>query len=424
MSNQSTTMKSQIPSPRPLPAGWRWVKLGTLGPLVDGDWILNADYMETGVRLFQVGDVGCGQFVGKSSRFISADRATELRCTLLHAGDILISRMPDPIGRACILPDLGYPCITAVDVSIWRLHGENVIADVLVAYLNTEEWYQRVLNQASGATRPRISRTKLQDLEIPLPPLAEQQRLTGMLKEQMGAVEKARAAAQARLAAVKGLPAAFLRLVFPQPGQPLPDGWRWVKLGEVCEIKGGKRLPNGTDFVSYCTPFPYIRVVDFKDGTVDTRNLRYLDKVTQSAISRYTIEKDDVYISIAGSIGIVGTIPECLDGANLTENAAKLVICDKDDICRDYLANFLTSSMGQGSISERTNTVGQPKLALTRIATIPVPLPPLSEQQQIAGVLRGQMAKVEKARAAAEEELNMINTLPATLLRRAFNGEL
>src|SRR5215471_8387139 len=105
---------------RPLPNGWRWVRLGEIGPMTDGDWILNADYASSGVRLLQVGDIGVGNFIGKSSRFITQERAKDLNCTLLEPGDILISRMPDPIGRACILPQLNYPCITAVDVSIWR----------------------------------------------------------------------------------------------------------------------------------------------------------------------------------------------------------------------------------------------------------------------------------------------------------------
>jgi len=200
----------------------------------------------------------------------------------------------------------------------------------------------------------------------------------------------------------------------------LPASWRWVKLGEVCAIKGGKRLPCGTNFVNDQTPYPYIRVVDFIDGTVDMRNLRYLDKIAQSAISRYTIGKDDVYISIAGSIGIVGTIPESLDGANLTENAAKLVIFDKEDVSRDYLARFLMSSIGQEFIIKRTNTVGQPKLALSRIATIPIPLPPLAEQQRISGVLHDQIAAAEKARAAAQARLEAVKTLPAAFLRQAF----
>ena len=147
-------------------------------------------------------------------------------------------------------------------------------------------------------------------------------------------------------------------------GEKLPKGWKYLKLGDLCLVKGGKRLPANTDFSSEKTSFPYIRVVDFYAGTVNLDNLKYLEEETHLKISRYIINRDDVYISIAGSIGIIGTIPDILHGANLTENAAKLVIKDSNILCRDYLARFLQSPAGQQAIKLRTNIVGQPKLAL------------------------------------------------------------
>lgn len=203
----------------------------------------------------------------------------------------------------------------------------------------------------------------------------------------------------------------------------LPQGWWWIKLGEVCSIKGGKRLPAGTDFVPGPTPFPYIRVVDFTSGSVRTDNLKYIDKDTQRQIARYIINSDDVYISIAGSIGIAGVIPDELDGAQLTENAARLVIHNKAVICRDYLAIYLQSPDGQEAIKRRTNVVGQPKLALERIATIEIPLPPLPEQRRIAAILTEQLAAVERARAAAAERLATAQALPAAYLRAVFESE-
>lgn len=108
----------------------------------------------------------------------------------------------------------------------------------------------------------------------------------------------------------------------------LPSDWLLVRLGDVCTVKGGKRLPAGTDFAKSVTPFPYIRVVDFSNGTVRTDALKYLEAHTQKQIERYIISRDNLYISIAGSIGIVGVVPDELDGANLTENAARLIILD------------------------------------------------------------------------------------------------
>jgi Type I restriction modification DNA specificity domain len=230
---------------------WPVVRLRDIGPLTDGDWILNEHYARSGVRLIQVGDVGAGCFIGKSSRHISMERAKELRCTMLRSGDILISRMPDPIGRACALPDLGYPTITAVDVSIWRPDPLRAHVSYLVHCLNTPDWYQRVLAQASGATRPRISRGNLEQLEIPLPPLVEQERIAARLTEQLAIVERARAAAQARLAAAEALPTAYLREVFEGP---TASKWKEYRLGQLMRrhneiIHPGDRASGEATFV-------------------------------------------------------------------------------------------------------------------------------------------------------------------------------
>jgi type I restriction enzyme S subunit len=193
---------------------WERKKLRDIGPVMDGDWILNADYTTSGVRLIQVGDIGVGRFVNKSSRFITMKRARELNCTFLEPGDILMSRMPDPIGRACQFPDLGYPCITAVDVSIWRPKIDITDRQYLTYYLNCEYWLNRVKALASGATRARISRSNLETLEIPIPPLPIQQQIASKLKEKMIDVENLQSTIQNQQSALNVLPQAILRKAF------------------------------------------------------------------------------------------------------------------------------------------------------------------------------------------------------------------
>ncbi len=100
-----------------LPKTWTMKRLGEVSKLSDGDWILNKDYAEDGVRLLQVGDIGIGRYVEKSQRFISLDRAVELKCSFLEQGQLLVSRMPDPIGRACYVPDLPYPLLISAEIS-------------------------------------------------------------------------------------------------------------------------------------------------------------------------------------------------------------------------------------------------------------------------------------------------------------------
>ncbi|HDH43929.1 MAG TPA: hypothetical protein ENG66_00775, partial [Thermococcus sp.] len=119
-----------------LPRNWRIVKLSEIGDLTDGDWILKENYTDEGVRLLQIGDIGVGKFLDKSKRFISFERARELGCTfVIPEKDVLISRMPEPIGRSCIAPNLLCPYIVAVDITILRPSSNNEIDINYIVYV-------------------------------------------------------------------------------------------------------------------------------------------------------------------------------------------------------------------------------------------------------------------------------------------------
>ena len=132
------------------------------------------------------------------------------------------------------------------------------------------------------------------------------------------------------------------------------------------------------------TNHPYIRVIDMREGYVDTSELKYVPDEAFSAIQNYRIYKDDIYISVAGTLGIVGQIPAYLDGANLTENANRVtnIKCNVK-----YLMYWLMSSTIQNIISQTQTLGAQPKLALTRIRNFPVILPSIQEQEKIVEVL-------------------------------------
>lgn len=158
------------------------------------------------------------------------------------------------------------------------------------------------------------------------------------------------------------------------------------RIGEISKVKGGKRLPKGMEVQDEETPHPYLRIVDFSQDGIDRGNIKYITNEVHGYVSRYTISSDDIYVSIAGTIGRVGIIPDDLSGANLTENAAKITeICPQVD--KYYLLHFLRSSSGQGALLNKAGGTSQPKLALFRIEEIEFPCPPLQQQQRIASIL-------------------------------------
>ena len=165
----------------------------------------------------------------------------------------------------------------------------------------------------------------------------------------------------------------------------IPEEWNVKTIDQVAFVTSGKRLPLGSSLVDVPTPHPYIRVTDMRPGTVDTSEIRYVPESVFPAIKRYRIFRADIFISVAGSLGIVGKIPAGLDGANLTENADRIT----DITCsQDYLLYVLSSPLIQNAIDSIRTVGAQPKLALTRIRKFAIPLPPTeAEQRAIAAAL-------------------------------------
>ena len=160
----------------------------------------------------------------------------------------------------------------------------------------------------------------------------------------------------------------------------VPEGWCWVRVRDIAMVKGGKRLPKGASFSEEITTHAYIRVTDMKNHSVNISNLRYISDEIFSAIKNYTIAKDDLYVTIAGTIGVVGEIPDKLDGMNLTENAVKIT---NIAINKSFLCIILQTDFVQQQFQNKTHQVAMPKLALERILSTLIPICPYVQQLQI-----------------------------------------
>jgi type I restriction enzyme, S subunit len=181
-----------------VPDGWNWINLtslaGSTGLFTDGDWIESKDQDVNGdVRLIQLADVGIGSFRNRSAKFLTRETAERLNCTYLSAGDILIARMPDPLGRACLFPGDPKPSVTAVDVCILR-PGRIANSRYIVNAINSPTFAALVEKRAAGTTRSRISRGNLARLSLPFPPLEEQERIAATVDELMALCDRLEAA--------------------------------------------------------------------------------------------------------------------------------------------------------------------------------------------------------------------------------------
>jgi type I restriction enzyme S subunit len=196
----------------------------------------------------------------------------------------------------------------------------------------------------------------------------------------------------------------------PQSKLPL------VRIDTVCDVKGGKRLPKGEVFSIRKTDYPYIRVTDFNNNSVSLHSVPYITRQQHQKISRYTITTEDIYVSVAGSLGIVGIIPNELNGANLTENANKLtnITCNQK-----YLLYALQTDFFRSAIEEAMTSAAQPKLAIYAIESTKIPLPPLPTQNRIAAILQ----TWDRAIQLAEQQLEDLQTRKRGLMQLLLTGK-
>jgi type I restriction enzyme S subunit len=193
----------------------------------------------------------------------------------------------------------------------------------------------------------------------------------------------------------------------------IPVDWEVKPIKDIATVRGGKRLPRGRSLTDSRTSHPYLRVTDMRPGGVNLNDIKYVPDDIFPEIKNYRISHDDIFISVAGTLGIVGKIPPELDGANLTENADKItnIKCD-----RDFLLYHLMSERVQSAI-DAVRTVGaQPKLALGQIENFLIPQPnSVNEQRAIAealgdvdgllGALDAVIAKKRDLKQAAMQQL-------------------
>lgn len=175
-----------------IPEGWEIKKLNDICfSISDGDWIETKDQGGQDYRLLQVSNIGIGEFIETGNfRFISQDTFLRLHCQEVIPGDILISRMPKPTGRAWVVTNQPWKMITAVDVAIVKLDGNLVNSHFLINYLNSSEHLDLIEKHTTGTTRPRVTRNVLSNLKLIAPPLMIQNQYGDLVSAMCYTIEK------------------------------------------------------------------------------------------------------------------------------------------------------------------------------------------------------------------------------------------
>lgn len=235
----------------------------------------------------------------------------------------------------------------------------------------------------TGSAIPHLSKDVFFNLKIPTPPLQEQEKIVERLDEFFISIGNYNLLIDENIKLLKRL---FISILDNEFGPYKQNGSELKKLSDISQIKGGKRVPKGYKLSDQKTNFPYIRVSDFDgNGGIDQSNIKYIDENIYKQIKKYSINSNDLFISIAGTIGKSGFVPNNLNGANLTENACKLVF--NESTHNRYIYFFTKSNYFNKQVLDKTKTSSQPKLALKRLGEILVQVPTLEKQIELTNKL-------------------------------------
>jgi len=416
-----------------LPQGWAEATVlelaGRNGVVTDGDWVESKDQDPSGsVRLIQLADIGDGFFVNKSRRFMNLETVERLNCTQLQEGDVLIARMPDPLGRACIFPAVGQQAVTAVDVFVWRPDHKLAGAEPrwLMHAINSPVARSTIQSEAGGTTRQRVAGGKLKQLRLPVPPLPEQRRIVAKVDGLIARTARARKELDRIPALIARYKQRVLALAFSGEltafGSSRPKV-KLIELGDIVDISSGYGFPKDRQGKS-SGDFPFAKVSDISHAVADSAGIlasaaNYVDREDLKTLKAKPVAAGSVVFAKIGEAlklnrRAITSVPLILDNncMALTPNRSKVLPA--------YLLRFM-ETVDLGPLSVATAI---PSVRRGDVASLQISLPSLEEQADIVRSIESAFGWLDRIAADQAAAARLLPRLDTAILAKAFRGTL
>ena len=390
------------------------------GIFCDGDWIEKKDQDLNGaVRLIQLADIGVCEFKDKSARYITEDKSFELNCTYLQKGDILIARLPEPLGRACIFPLEG-KYITAVDIAIVRIPRKNINPKYVMYMINSPQFRREIKKYESGTTRKRISRKNLDKIEFNIPSLSEQEQIVAQIDEQFSQLDRG----VETLRKIKQQLAMYRQAVLKEAFEgDIPR----VRLGEIARTLSGyafksKKYSEDGEYV-------VVKIGNVKEFHFDfSRDFTKTTEVDDSILDRYLLQKGDCLITLTGSRGKrdYGYVAMIENQTNflLNQRVAALRFDPEAAVPKFYQYYLSSPDYRNQFFSYETGNVGQGNVGMKALSEPMVACPIIKEQQKIISTIERKLSVCDSIEQTVDTALQQAEAMRQSILKKAFDGGL
>lgn len=426
-------LRSQIVTSRlslyDLPEGWEWKKMSEISDVIGGGTPRsnNMDFYENGIIPW----ITPADLSGYKSVYISqgARNITELGLASSSAKllpkDTVLFTSRAPIGYVAIAEN---PIATNQGFKSFVVHKEKILPKFVYWWLKGNKSLAE--SYASGTTFLEISSSKCKELPIPLPPLAEQNRIVEKLDAVLSRIDTAIDELQQSLVLVDAMFKSGLDKAFNPLGSAtketglydLPDGWMWESLKSVCKFENGdrgKNYPSRDAFVE--SGIAVINAGALNGKTVDESELNFITRERFDLLGGGKVRRGDLLFCLRGSLG------KCAIVTNLDEGAiasSLVIVRPTESILAEYLLNYFNSSLVVQFITKYNNGAAQPNLSAANLAKFELPLPPLAEQNHIVEALNALNDKTTQLKTEITAKIGMFNQLKASVLDGAFRGEI
>ncbi|ROR70205.1 type I restriction enzyme S subunit [Vibrio crassostreae] len=388
---------------------WPLVKLKDISTHIDYGLTASAEKDCDGPLFLRITDLGDnGVIWGNVPRCLCDDK--KKASNLLHKGDIVFARTGATTGKSYLIRDLEEDTVFA-SYLIRVKPSDKVYSPYLAYFFKSPSYWHQISGMSTGATLPGVNASKLSQLEIPLPPLAEQKRIAAIL-------DKADAIRQKRKQVID-LADEFLRSVFLDMfGDPVtnPKGWEEKALWELTSkpitygiLKPEEHEPLGV---------PMLRIQDIKNSRVQLDDLHHVSNQLSEQYKRTILEGNELVMSLVGTIGLVARVPEQLKGANVHRNLGVIDITNKNQL--DYLLFLMQMNEFKVILSKVTKGGVHKLLNLSDLKEVVIPIPNDSALEKFNKVFAKNLSVKEYHHSQCLNE----DMLFKALSQKAFSGEL
>lgn len=379
----------------------------------DGDWIESKDQSDDGIRLVQTGNIGEGIYLEKEARakYISEETFEKLKCTEIFPGDILVSRLSDPVGRACIIPEKEERMITAVDCTICRPNESIISKEYLCYFMRSSAYYKRLLGSVTGTTRKRISRKNLGNVELEVPSKERQMDVV----EQLDCLVKVIESRKQELQLLDNLIKARFVEMF---GNPVINEkrWRQKSLGEITTKIGSGATPKGGKGAYQEEGITLIRSMNVHNGLFEYRELAHISDEQAAKLDNVAIEENDVLLNITGaSVARSCVVPNKILPARVNQHVC--IIRCKEYINPVFLNKLLIDDNYQDLLWSVAGA-GATREAITKqqVERLQIIMPPVELQNEFMRFCN----QVDKSKVAVQKALDETQLLFDSLMQQYF----